>query len=209
MTKQESKMIAARQELATRNFVWALPLVGAGKIDRPWREPEFLPEGVSAKAASWHVESFDRSATTAIDIVSKLVKFGSISEKQWAYLAKLGGFLFGLNTEAMQAHLTEKMAAKQAEQASASPAPKGRVQVTGEVASVKMKFTQFGDQLKMLVKSDDGFKVWSSVPASLADAEVKAGDRIEFTVTLKPSDDDETFAFGSRPAKAQVLTPAA
>ena len=35
--------------------------------------------------------------------------------------------------------------------------------------------------------------------------QVQTGDQIEVTATLKPSDDDATFAFGKRPTGGRVL----
>jgi hypothetical protein len=61
-----------------------------------------------------------------------------------------------------------KAAAKRLEQAAeaeAHPAPTGRVVVTGEIISAKVKESEFGDSYKILVKDDAGFKVWCSLPA--------------------------------------------
>jgi hypothetical protein len=100
-------------------------------------------------------------------------------------------------------------------------APEGKVIVTGTVLSVKWQESAYGGSLKMLVESDEGWKVWSSVPKSLQGTsalvggeewkfsqDVQAGERIEFTATLTPSDKDPLFAFAKRPTKAQVLTTA-
>ena len=98
-------------------------------------------------------------------------------------------------------------------------APTGKVTVRGEVLSVKGKDTQFGFQVKMLVQSDEGLKVWVSVPRALEqkswydnDAQswkeqrgVAAGDKVEFTATLTPSNDDALFAFGKRPTKSKII----
>lgn len=84
-----------------------------------------------------------------------------------------------------------------------SPAPEGRVVVTGAVVSTKWVENDFGGGLKMLVLSDAGFKVWSTVPAALN--EVEAGTKVQFTATLTPSNDDAYFAFAKRPSAAKVL----
>jgi len=101
-----------------------------------------------------------------------------------------------------------------------APAPAGRVVVSGVVAATKWQDNGFGGSLKMLVEADAGYRVWTTVPRDLINIlvtdssgwqelrEVTVGERVEFTVTLKPSDDDATFAFGSRPTKARVLEAA-
>lgn len=106
-----------------------------------------------------------------------------------------------------QIEALESVAAKRvtekAEQA-ATPAPEGRVAVTGEVASTKVVEGDYGTSYKMLVKADEGFKVWVSIPAALLETttlEEAKGRRVTFTATLTPSRDDVSFAFGNRPTK--------
>jgi hypothetical protein len=97
-------------------------------------------------------------------------------------------------------------------------APEGKVTVTGEVVSVKWHENDFGGALKMVVKSDEGWKVWVTVPKALQGTsalvsggewkfteDVAPGQRVEFVATLTRSDRDPLFAFGKRPTKAQVL----
>lgn len=59
----------------------------------------------------------------------------------------------------------EKRTAKKIEDA-ASPAPSGRVAVTGEIVSAKATENDFGTAYKILVKDDAGFKVWVSIPSA-------------------------------------------
>lgn len=94
------------------------------------------------------------------------------------------------------------------EAAAFTPAPEGRVVVTGEVASTKVVEGDYGTTYKMLVKSDEGYKVWCSVPSALLETttlEEAKGRRITFTATLEPSRDDVAFAFGKRPTKGAWL----
>lgn len=96
----------------------------------------------------------------------------------------------------------------QAIEAAAHPAPSGRVAVTGEITSTKVVDGDYGTTYKMLVKSDEGFKVWCSIPAALLETttpEEAKGRRITFTATLQPTQDDPSFAFGSRPSKGAWL----
>lgn len=128
---------------------------------------------------------------TIRNIVGKLVKYGSISEKAMNYVAVL---LSKINNRAV-------VEAKKAEEAAkAANAPTGRVQVTGVVLTVKFQESDFGTVQKMLVKDDSGFKVWVTVPAY---SELKREQRVSFKATLTPSQDDPKFAFGKRPVMAK------
>lgn len=65
-----------------------------------------------------------------------------------------------------------KAAAKRvaaAAEAEAHPAPSGRVVVTGEIVSAKVKESDFGTAYKILVKDDAGFKVYVSIPSAQRD----------------------------------------
>lgn len=144
---------------------------------------------------------------TACDIVRKLVKYGSLSEGQWKFLASL---LEQQPWNTVEQRIAELEAKREAERAAGTAAPEGRTVVTGEIVSTKMQDGNFGTQFKMLVKADDGYKVWSVIPRQLwaqdgVTIENLKGKRVEFVATLKRSDDDETFAFGSRPAKGKLL----
>jgi len=137
---------------------------------------------------------------TTRDIVQKLVRFGSISEKQVAFLHRL---MLGIANRATQA--AQRAAAAQA----AAPCPSGKVQVTGTVLSTRTQDGAYGPQLKMLVQHADGWKVWGSVPAALRDDAVR-GATVTFTATVTPSQDDQKFGFFSRPkVVAQSTAPAA
>ena len=97
----------------------------------------------------------------------------------------------------------EAVAKRRAEEAlTAKPLPTGRVEVTGEVVSVKEKLDRYGSSLKMLVKGD-GWKVWGTVTKSLG--RVSRGQRVEFTATIEESSDDPHFGFFKRPAKAEII----
>lgn len=111
--------------------------------------------------------------------------------------------------------------AEAAEEAPAGPAPAGRVKVVGEVVWEGWKDTDFGRTHKMIVKADDGWKVWSTVPSSLEPgnyydehgmyqhlAGIEQGARVTFIATLEPKDDDPTFAFAKRPTQAALIADA-
>jgi hypothetical protein len=54
------------------------------------------------------------------------------------------------------------------EQAELNPAPTGRVVVTGTIKSAKLQDGDYGVAYKILVESDEGFKVWCSLPSAQA-----------------------------------------
>jgi hypothetical protein len=104
------------------------------------------------------------------------------------------------------------------------PVVEGRIEITGMVLSTKFVENDFGGALKMLVRDDRGFRVWSTVPSAISSVDVDhteedgttwhnqrnldRDDRVAFTATITKSDRDESFGFASRPSKARVLTAA-
>lgn len=78
----------------------------------------------------------------------------------------------------------------------ATNSPEGRVAVKGVVVSTKTVQSDFGLTEKMLVKLEDGNKVWSSVPKGF---EASREARVHFKATFTRSDKDPHFSFGSRP----------
>jgi len=130
------------------------------------------------------------------DIVSKLIQYGSLSDKQFGFVRNL---IRRIDTR------TERLAARAAEQEAAAPLPAaGRVVIEGEVISTKVVDTDFGTFTKMLVRHATGWKVWGTVPAALAG--VQKGEKVRFTATIAPSNDDPKFGFFSRPSKAEFLS---
>lgn len=77
--------------------------------------------------------------------------------------------------------------------------PVGKHSVKGEVVSLKYKSTRFGGGYKMLVKLENGTKVYGTAPGGYdAEDNIHRGDEIEFSATFTKSD-DPTFGFFSRP----------
>lgn len=128
---------------------------------------------------------------TIRDIVGKLIKYGSISEKATGLLRKL---LTQIDSRA------ERLEQRAAEKESAAPCPTGRVEITGVVLSVKTQDSDFGPVTKMLVKADSGFKVYGTRTANF-----EVGQRVKFTAAVTPSTDDPKFGFFKRPTKGEVL----
>lgn len=132
------------------------------------------------------------------DIIQKLIRYGSLSDKQWIFL----------NTLKTQIENFETDEATRAEKQKHVPdAPKGRHEIKGKVVSIKEQIWDDGynssSTWKMLVLADEGYKIWSTIPAAILD-DVERDTKIRFNVTLEPSDKDSKFAYGSRPAKAVI-----
>lgn len=134
---------------------------------------------------------------TIIDIVSKLVRYGSSSDKALNYAESL-------LKKIPARHVQQAQWAQ--ERAASKPAPTGdRVTFTGTVIKVAMHDSQYGRTLKMTVKHADGWAAWGTVPAGL---EVEKGDTIKLTANLTASRDNTTFAFFKRPTQAIKLIDA-
>ena len=122
------------------------------------------------------------------------------------------------------ARKAEATARRATDEAAAIAAPTGRVTIDGTIVSVKFKETMYGDCYKCLVRvaTDEGvFKVWMTATDKLIEmipsiehgtwsdrAMSLRGRAVRCAVTLKPSNDDKSFAFGSRPAKFEMRVTA-
>ncbi len=124
---------------------------------------------------------------TVRDMVSKLVRYGSMTEKA-------EGFLRTLLTRI--AKYPEMMAARKAEKEAAADCPTGRVTVEGIILKLAQHESQFGTVTKMTVKDTSGFLVWTTVPTGM---DAQRGATVKFTVTVTPSDRDVKFGFGKCP----------
>lgn len=133
---------------------------------------------------------------TISDIVSRLVRYGDLSERQWAFLTSLPEKI-----EKRQ----EVMEIRKAEHDAADPLPdcSKRFNIEGEVLSVKDVESYYGIMSKMLVKHKSGWKVYGTVPSSLEP--LKRGSIVSFDAKVQPSTDDSKFGFFSRPTKAYVV----
>jgi hypothetical protein len=153
----------------------AIALLGDRGLERCWE----------LAIADWD-ESFKWEERTIRDIVDKLVRYGSLSDKQFDFL---GGLLGKIDGRA------EAEAKKAEEKATAKDAPEGRQTVDVEVVSVRAQDSDYGVTYKMLVKSVDGWKAWGTQPSSCP----AVGDTIKLCATFTPAPDDSKFAFFKRP----------
>lgn len=78
----------------------------------------------------------------------------------------------------------------------------GRVTVSGEIKSLKMTYSDYGQQEKMLVQMDCGNRLFGSVPKAIAGCQI--GDKVEFVGTVSVSENDSHLGFFSRPSQASV-----
>ncbi len=131
------------------------------------------------------------------DLWDKLVRYGSLSEKQVALAKKL--------VRERTERATRK-ADREARKAAAPAVPEGRITIRGIVKAIKERESQWGITWKMVVEHTSGWVVWGTIPSSL---EVRRGDEVEFTATIERSDRDDKFGFFKRPVKARVLAAAA
>jgi hypothetical protein len=158
-------------------------------------------------SAAWGVYMTDYSGSnnfppneemTIREMVGKLVRFGSISDKQIAFLGAL------LNRIDERAVIEAK---RQAEKDAAAPVPTGKIAVEGVVVATKSVETMYGDTLKMVVLSDDGWKVFGSIPDCLySGGHPIKGCRVRFNATVEASPTDDKFGFFKRPTKAVFVS---
>jgi len=152
-----------------------------------WEGREALYEsGIQSVYENYSATTGGKAEAILVDVVGKLIKYGSISDAQVGLIRRLMDQI----TRAPQI-----AAERAAETAAAAPCPNGRVVIRGEVLSVKFNQGAF-NQTKVLVKSAEGWKVWGTMPKGL---NAERGATVEFTATVSPKADDPKFGFFSRP----------
>jgi hypothetical protein len=139
-----------------------------------------------------------RDEYTVLDMIQKLIKYGSLSEKQLNFMGSLMKRI---------AKAPEIAAARAAELEAAKPVPvvEGRIAVKAKVLSIKQpeEYDQF-PSVKMLIQHADGWKLFGRVPAAVVN-EIERGDEIEFMARIQVSDKDPKFGFINRPSKARLI----
>lgn len=128
--------------------------------------------------------------STIQEMVSKLVKYGSFSEKQVSFLRIL------LDRVSKRPVIEAQRAA---EHEVAALCPTGRLRITGTVVGTKTVPDYYsrhgGEMTKIIVKDSSGFKVYGS-----QFERVQRGDSVDFVATVTPSPDDSKFGFFKHPA---------
>lgn len=100
-----------------------------------------------------------------------------------------------------------------AEKANARPVPTGdRVTLTGEIVYTRVEDNPYGGVRSSMLVKGDGWKVWCSIPQSLASAvgchvyELK-GRHVRFVAAVSAATDDASMGYAKRPRKAELITP--
>lgn len=83
------------------------------------------------------------------------------------------------------------------------PQLRGRVEIEGEVLSIRYVDRGHGRIPKMTVRHAEGWEVTGTVPATIA--EVKRGDRVRFLARLEASPSDPARGEFHRPTRAVIL----
>jgi hypothetical protein len=137
------------------------------------------------------LKNFSDSVKFSASLIESFTEFGSLTDTQ---------------VSAAQAFI-----AKEAARPAPAAAIEGRIEITGEIISSKVQYSDYGRTSKMLVLDDRGFKVWGTVPKDVPgecnDQDewlATRGTRVTFTATISRSDNDSTFGFFKRPTKASV-----
>lgn len=175
------------------------------KMERQEREDQFKaqhPDVVTFLSTLDEGETF----MFLVDMKNSMERWGSLTERQIESVKKC-----------MAAR--QKFYAKKMEEAMNEPTTsldEGRRVIEGEVVSHKWVDNDYtgGRDHKMLVKQDDGNKVYGSVPRQVSDycyhndenenRDLK-GMRVKFTATVEQSKNDEHFGFFKRPSNASVV----
>lgn len=135
---------------------------------------------------------------TIYDMVSNLIKYGSMTEKQINYLRILVDKV--VNREVIAAQR-----AKEREAASPFPVGDERIVFKGIVVGIRQpsEYDMY-PQLKMTIKHASGWCAFGSIPKALNG--VKVGDTVEFEAKPSPSKDDIKFGYYNRPTKARFVS---
>lgn len=130
-------------------------------------------EKLAKRQAAWDQLAAEHPAVW--ELVSKAADIASLSENRESHITERDTFVLSLADKlwnfderqytdrqiaALQAVADKRVAAA----ADAVPAPAGRVEVSGEIVSAKVKSSDFGDAYKLVVKDDRGFRVYVSLP---------------------------------------------
>lgn len=176
---------SAKAEAGRAGLLAANPILAELLDDATWEVlydgSRFLEDMRSALQSGWMSERMVNATVTAINRAHKRLE----REKRW-------------------------QVEREAVIASGVTIESGRYAIEGEILSVKEEIDPYkyfeAYIYKILVKQDNGLKVWGSLPASLRDGsepDEYKGRRIAFTAAFEPSNDDPTFGFYKRPTKAK------
>lgn len=133
------------------------------------------------------------------------VKGRDLSQKQWDFFSSIVHD-FKDNYKKKVEEKIVKYRNIRLDQLTSSPVPETdkRITIKGEITSYKVKETDWGLTTKILITTDEGYKLYGSLPKSLEDCERYddlIGQQIQFDCSVIKSDRDEYFGFYKRPTK--------
>ena len=145
------------------------------------------------------------------EMYGKLVRWGSISDKQIAFAKKLANEILnpapivcGFCGDADHDHKT-------CPHRHPVPVTDERIEIVGIIRFTEWRENGYGGSLKAIIETVDGFKIWTTLPAAIQDAvdgyEYR-GIAVRFMAKVERSDRDATFGFAKRPTKAEVIDAA-
>ncbi|WP_331727530.1 hypothetical protein OG871_40655 (plasmid) [Kitasatospora sp. NBC_00374] len=185
--EKRAKRAATKRARAEREFTdWS--------TDRPGRA-----ELLAYLADGPHDSSF------VVDMARQVARLEPMTERQEAAVERCMEYA---------RRRAEEAARRAQEAAAAAPVPTGKaLEITGEIILAKYEDTDYGSggRYKMLVRGDGGWRVWSTVPATLTrvisggTASELQGKRVKFTADVEPSPKDPSFGFAKRPRKALTI----
>lgn len=156
----------------------------------------------------WLYSGTHDNATLA-DVARKGLAWGGLTARQVEMVKRIHD---GTPAE-WEVKRAAREAARAAEESAAQPVPvtDARMAVRGVVLSTKTQDGYMPGQsvLKMLVKTDAGYKLWGTAPSQLLDDGTDSplrGKTVEFLARIQRSKDDAKFGFFSRPTKARVVS---
>lgn len=130
----------------------------------------------------------------------------------------LNGFLGELSDQITVKPLTENQLAAvvkimdEAANAGEVPVTDKRVKLAGEILSMKLVQDRYSYvesyTVKVVVKLDNGARVYGTAPKGFGRVDELKGSRVEFVARVEVSDDDKSFGFFSRPTKAVYVLAA-
>lgn len=169
------------------------------RITRKQKREEFIAAHPEVQMLLAYEREVEAIPTFLSSLTFALERDGELSEKQLAWIEPAI-----IRDREQTARAIARKAEADALRKSGVRAPSGRVTVKGKIVGFKtVESDVFGDTLKMIVQSVEGWKVYVTAPASASNANV--GDEVSFAAQLTPSQDDVLFAFGKRPTQFTVI----
>jgi hypothetical protein len=177
-------------------------IINRGDEDTPEYASACREHNTLGRLIGWNINTIE-------DISSKLFRFGSVSDKQIAFVSKLA--TEGAAKQADAKRVAEVIAAMK-------PLPAGRQLLEGTVKGIKVYDGAYGVQHKVILSLDSGHTVFGTCPISLTEAlgeilgrrggiaqyDDLRGCRISFTASVDPSKGDNDFATFKRPAAPKL-----